>query len=31
MSGFRKVVITTLIIASVASGIGAYISFESGL
>lgn len=31
MSGFRKVVITTLIIASVAIGIGAYIIFESGL
>jgi len=31
MSGFRKVVITTLIIASVAIGIGAYVIFESGL
>lgn len=31
MSGFRKVVITTLIIASVSIGIGAYIIFESGL
>lgn len=31
MSGFRKVVITTLVIASVAVGIGAYIIYESGL
>ena len=31
MSGFRKIVVTTLIIASVSIGIGAYILFESGL
>lgn len=31
MSGFKKIVVTTLIIASVSIGIGAYIIFESGL
>lgn len=31
MSGFKKVVITTLIIASVSIGIGAYIVYESGV
>lgn len=31
MSGFKKVVITTLIIASVSIGIGAYIIYESGI
>lgn len=31
MSGFKKIIVTTLIIASVSIGIGAYIIFESGL
>lgn len=31
MNGFKKVIATTLIIASVAVGIGAYILYESGL
>lgn len=31
MSGFKKVVVTTLIIASVSIGIGAYIVYESGV
>ncbi|MBR0575847.1 DUF4097 family beta strand repeat protein [Proteiniclasticum sp. BAD-10] len=31
MSGFKKVLITTLIIASVSIGIGAYIIYDSGL
>ena len=31
MSGFKKVVVATLIIASVSVGIGAYIVYESGV
>lgn len=31
MSGFKKIVVATLVIASVSIGIGAYIIFESGL